>query len=274
MPVSFLEQQSPMSARLKARQLVREFAAHRYGIFKESGFRHDPMYPPFSSLAGLPAPLNQSRRALARAYLDLPLSSTGQSQNQSQSGDGLGEPEVAAVNIRGFDENWNECAFETNPANGLPAGNVAMGCMPYLSKTGDSGPLPSSFNLMSSNPFSYGLAESAGSRQLGAAGFRQLAGASQQAQPVEWRELAESASWHFCGENFPASQPLTGSGPASGSSKQLGELQQHQQGGQRPSRAAFPHNQLTSNKQNVMCQERSAMEVIKASEDFRRNSFR
>lgn len=274
MPISFLEQnQQSIDVKLKARQLIREFASHRYGIFKESGFRYDPMYPPFSSLAGLAnANYNQSfsssfsrqqheHRLKARAAYMTATDSTGLVANQSNNS--------AELNIRGFDENWQECSFETNPASGLPT-QSSMNCVPYLCKANtdnitnnnlsqSSGNFqaPPSLNLMSTDPFSYGTGSNA----------------KQQQQPVEWRDLADSTKWHFCGDNFaPSSELLSSFGNTGGRlSSAASDLQQQQKANHIKS---FPHNQLTTNKQNIMCHERSAMEVIKSSEEFRRNTFR
>lgn len=239
MPISFLEQRNqPLDPKLKARLLVREFASYRYGIFKESGFRADPMYPPFSSLAGLPAAA--ARRPLNRTHLNLV---EGASLG-NQSGASGEQPQA---NIAGFDEHWNECSFDTQPQSGLPAAH-ALNCAPFFTR---SSPQPSagSFNLMSADPFSHVERDPNQASQL-----------ANQAQPIEWRDLADSARFHFCGDNFPpAATPSPGGGePASGAA--------HKQ--------SFSHNQLATNKQNVMCNERSAMEVIKSNDDFRRSPFR
>lgn len=232
MPISFLEQQqsgAQENAKLKARLLVREFASHRFGVFKESGFRNDPMYPPFASLAGLS--LHNQSTLLQRAASRLEsINSTG--------------------NIRGFDENWNECAFETSPASGLPQPQ-SMSCAPYLVRA----PTESSFNLMSADPFSYKPVSP-------------TRGPSQQQVPLSWRDISESAKWHFCGDNFPALngpvQLIDANSKASSAAA----------GGNRAAQLSHPHNQLTINKQNIMCNERSAMDIIKQNEDFKRNSAR
>lgn len=214
-PISFLEQRNSAAqaaagdARLKARQLVRELAAHRYGVFKESGFRYDYMYPPFSALAGANA------ASLNRSELAAP-----------------------AQPIRGFDERWQTCEFDAQRASGLPAPH-AINCAPYQTGTTTQ---PVSFNMMSADPISYA--------ELGA---------RKQPMPLEWARdgLADGgAKWHFCGDssNFFA----TTSDTAANNSTQ----QQQQQ--------YFAHNQLASNKQNVMCNERSALDVIRSHDDFRR----
>lgn len=262
MPISFLEQTSQLDARLKARQLVREFASHRFGVFKESGFRNDPMYPPFVSLPGFGlAPAEAKRRPLTGGNRTLVLAQPQPSAlildnaeqfaaNQSAARRGAG----AAV--RGFDEHWNPCAFETTPANGLPVGQAAT-CLPYLARTAESGQQQQhSFNLMSTDPFSL--------LDLAAINRPPIASGT---QPLEWRDLADSARWHFCGDNFPVTSPLepAGSGSAGPQPAELAPRLQRQ---------SFAHNQLAANKQNVMCQERSAMEIIKASDDFHRTPFR
>lgn len=246
MPISFLEQSSSAlgnpieDSRLKARLLVREFASHRYGIFKESGFRHDPMYPAFSSLAGL----NLSAEAApTRSRLTV---------NSSEQLLGATNGHQAA-NIRGFDESWNECPFETSPASGLPTAQAA-GCAPYLTKGAHSEPL--TFNLMSSDPFSY---------------KQTLAAAAAKSTPLDWKDIADGAKWHFCGENFPPAQPA-GPGQPTDQGKPAGkphpQNQQQQQQHQLANNPNHPHNQLAINKQNVMCAERSAMDVIRQSGDF------
>ena len=260
MPISFLaqSQQAPDSS-LAARLFVREFAAHRYGLFKESGFRNDPMYPPFSSLAGFPQqsrPSWRANRTSGPASLELAGESPTGGFNQSAR-------EQLSGSVRGFDQNWNECSFETNAASGLPAQH-ALACAPYLARTSaSSGDLAQgvSFNLMSADPFSHAELAARG-RLLG----------QQQARPVEWRELSESARWHFCGDQFaqPAGRQVSGAELA----KQPALAQQQQQQQQQQVASSFAHNQLTSNKQNVMCNERSAMDVIRSSEDFKRTQFR
>lgn len=233
MPISFLEQASALAAdaKLKARLLVREFASHRYGIFKESGFRADLAYPPFASLAGLApasaASAHQWRARLAPSLLAELAPEVNASDSRPPANDNI---------VRGFDEHWAECAFDTAPTSGLPEPRAAH-CAPYLTRA----PAAASFNLMSSDPFAYA--------PLGPGG----------AEPVaQWRDVAETARWHFCGDNFPA-----------------GESQQAQQGPNKRKPAAwFEHNQRATNKQNKMCAERSALDVIRSSDDFRRAPFR
>lgn len=249
MPVSFLEDRNELDPKLKARQLVREFASHRYGVFKESGFRHDFMYPPFSSLAGVRAPassvarqqpLGQSRQNLVQTLSTLVEANAPSTTNNNN--DNHNE-----TTIRGFNERWQDCPFETVPASGLPTGR-SIACAPYLSAgqatsgAGQRPAAPRSFNLMSSDPFAYKLpASGAGSGPL----------------PYEYRELADGLAWHFCGENF---------GPAS--SAPADEPVKAQAAGW------FAHNQLATNKQNIMCHERSTLDVIKSSDDFRRTQYR
>ena len=242
MPISFLGQSYSAEAKLKARQLVREFASHRFGLFKESGFRSDPMYPTFASVAGLDAGRAAAGRwAWAASALNrTSLETSSAAANETGSGS----------NLRGFDQNWTECQFNTSPASGLPASPQAAQCAPYL--VGRPNQAQSiSFNLMSSDPFSY-------------ADLSQLRQASLASQPLplQWRELAEAAKWHFCGDNFAATTAASG--------------QQQQVAGGSPASPApwFEHNQRATNKQNKMCAERSALEVIKSSEDFRRTPFR
>lgn len=299
MPISFLEQNQAIEPRLKARMFVREFASHRYGIFKESGFRYDYMYPPFASLPGLPTavagistvfqrnnrnktnPLNQQGQLAligeqANYYQQQHNVSAGGQQTNSNNNDQL------QASIRGFDEFWNECSFETSPASGLPTSN-SINCSPYLTKqateTGSSGSgnkqqqsglsTGPSFNLMSTDPFSYADLSSREAQ----------ARLTNQPLPVEWRDLSggtssasvgssssESVKWHFCGENFPLLDP------SMMTSSMLTHEQQFNNRLQKGQNLA--HNQLATNKQNVMCNERSALDVIKSSEDFRRTPFR
>lgn len=281
MPISFLEPKQQSSAstgqhldvRLKARQLVREFASHRFGIFKESGFRNDFMYPPFVSLAGFGSGSPSGPRSRLAANRSL----LAQAQPTAIVLDNvdLAANRTGGDNVRGFDQNWNECTFDTAPGSGLPTGKSAA-CLPYLAATVAPGGEQQqanniaqqyhSFNLMSTDPFSY--ADLAAINKLPASG----------SQPIEWRDLADSARWHFCGDNFP---PATSSpGSANNSPIQTPTNNELATGREAPGEAArwqrqsFAHNQLAANKQNVMCQERSAMEVIRASEDFRRTPFR
>lgn len=268
MPVSFLEQNAPMDARLKARQFVREFASHRYGLFKESGFRSDFAYPPFSSMPGLDA----SRLAASSKWAWLAASreptgaatSNGSVSQQSTTNNAFGNQQQQQHDeqqqLRGFDDHWQECQFETSPASGLPANAHAANCAPYL-VTKPAGSSSSSFNLMSADPFSY--VDVAAERPAGA----QLAN---QSLPVHWRELENSTRWHFCGENFPLSPPLAANAgqqpptPMAGAEPVVGH---------RTTNNWFEHNQRAMNKQNRMCAERSALDVIRASEDFRRAPF-
>lgn len=265
MPISFLEQHQPVEARLKARQLVRELAAHRYGIFKESGFRSDFMYPPYASVAGLDAA--RAAQQLARwAWANNRSASAEGAPPHANGSLALGADPPAAgasggasagasagASLRGFDQHWQECAFDTAPASGLPASGQAANCAPYLAKLPQAATnAPLSFNLMSADPFSY--------VDLAPAGRAHHA---HQPLPVQWaRELAEAAGgvrWHFCGDNF---QPGAGAGAEPGA---------HQPA---PAAAWFEHNQRAANKQNKMCQERSALDVIRQSADFRRAPFR
>lgn len=262
MPISFLEQNQPLDARLKARLLVREFASHRYGIFKESGFRSDSMYPPFASLAGLGSGPGSGRRAnssssrtspaaaqLALVVVDNSPASANKSAHEQLVG-----------SIRGFDEQWNECNFDTTPNSGLPTSHSII-CAPYLTRSPATEQQQQqrhqtaapSFNLMSTDPFSY---VELGTKVTGAK-------FANQPLPVEWRDLADSAKWHFCGDNFPQLVE-----PAATANREANIESKQQQ------RQSFAHNQLATNKQNVMCNERSAMDVIKSNEDFRRTPFR
>lgn len=247
MPISFLDrapagQPAPDGVRLKARQLVREFASHRYGIFKESGFRSDFMYPPFSSLPGLQAgggggagPTNQSEAALLAFELAF-------------------ENGTSAHELLGFDQRLEQCSFDSSSSTGLPLPGSAANCLPYLVRAPNA---PSSFNLMSADPFAHAPEPRAPRAGQATAVDEALQGA----KPLHWNEqLAELVSWHFCGESLApppptsAEQGLTGKARAS----------------QPP--AHFVHNQRPSNKQNKMCQERSALDVIRAHDDFRQPS--
>ena len=232
MPVSFLEaaaqrqQTIADDARLKARQLVREFAAYRFGLFKESGFRGDFMYPTFSALAGAETRPNQ----LAGAA------------NRTVAGD---EP----LELRGFDANWAPCNFDASHSSGLPANAQAAQCAPYLARWAGSGAAPNatnahSFNLMAADPFAIGAQRP-----------------QQQEDVLHWLDVADSAKWHFCGENFA---PTAVSGGA--------EQATQQQPQARAQAKAFAHNEKTANKQNKLCSERSALDVIKSSDDFRATS--
>ena len=314
MPISFLDQQqqqpqqptgagaasssksiSQLDVRLKARQFVREFASHRYGIFKESGFRGDSMYPPFSTVAGFSA--QQAQQSLLVGLHQF------KQHNNRTTAPGLeqllagGEPvwpngtaaaaagaldtdeesatQLLQAHLRGFDEHFNECPFETSVASGLPANAQAAKCMPYLIRVPQAA--STSFNLMSSDPFSYTdlrqqqqLAAAAGSGDAGV-GVSSEQSIGHGTLPVQWSELADQARWHFCGENFPLS------GSAS-QQQQQEQQQQHNSLAQLnngPGRKVAPmvhyeHNQRATNKQNTMCQERSALDVIRASDDFKR----
>lgn len=246
MPISFLEDRGELDSKLKARQLVREFASLRYGVFKESGFRHDFMYPPFSSLAGIRAPTSSLVRQQA-------IGSTRHNLVQTLStlveANGL-SAEHNETTIRGFNERWADCPFETLSSSGLPSARSIV-CAPYLSHSGAPeaaqssrhAQVPRSFNLMSSDPFAYRLAP-------GAAGSGPA--------PYEYRELADAIGWHFCGQNF-AGQPGQQANPDEPAKVEP---------------AWFAHNQLATNKQNIMCHERSTLDVIKSSEDFRRTQYR
>lgn len=270
MPISFLEQDTNSNGngnekqsndpRLKARLLVREFASHRYGLFKESGFRNDFMYPPFASLAGLS--LSSQRTNL---FPNRTMSSGDDHQQQtangSASGVGSGNDWLADYSLRGFDSDWNECSFDTQPESGLPTSQSA-GCLPYLTRLSptQSDKSSSSFNLMSADPFSHA--------DLSARFVQQ-----QQQRPVEWRELADSVKWHFCGDNFATPAQLR-STPVSNDLTVAAAATTTQSGTNQNRQESYAHNQLANNKQNVLCQERSAMEIIKASEDFKRPTFR
>lgn len=296
MPISFLEQNQPIEPRLKARMFVREFASHRYGIFKESGFRYDYMYPPFACLPGLTVPAsgttvfalrnrNKTNQLLNQQGQLALIGETNSSHQMMQPHNGSNASSGGQMNqnnieqlqasIRGFDEFWNECSFETSTNSGLPTSN-SINCAPYLTKQTEQevgqkqSSQPSSFNLMSSDPFSY---TDLSSREA-------QARITNQPLPLEWRDLSgggsssssssagsESVKWHFCGENFT---PIDNS--PSGS---LTTNEQQQQFSNRPQRGLnLAHNQLATNKQNVMCNERSALDIIKLSEDFRRTPFR
>lgn len=266
MPISFLEsnQNNQIDVKLKGRLLMREFASHRYGLFKESGFRSDPMYPPFSSLPGHPTATqtgskqHQSGKSKVGQNSWSPsmqLDATTLMVNQSSPN----------IQLRGFDPQWNECPFDTTPSNGLPASH-ALQCYPYLvrpagaNENWPNGEL-SSFNMMSSDPFSY-------VELVGPTVSHYRSG--EVASPIEWRDLvsgsgdnSSSPKWHFCGEQFTSS-------PSS-------SRPQVPIGGQqaRLSNQSYRHhNQLALNKQNIMCNERSAMDIIRLSEDFRRAPFR
>lgn len=239
LPITFLEDRNELDAKLKARQLVREFASYRYGLFKESGFRHDFMYPPFSALAGLRAPAwsPQQPQSSARPNLVHTLSTLVEQVYADQTNE---------TATRGFDPRWQECPFETSPGSGLPSAR-AQACAPFLSRnSSQAGPVrqPRSFNLMAADPFAYGTPTSTGSG----------------IQPLEYRDLAESVSWHFCGQNFASQASAAGQNDEPASTK--------------PSRAEFVHNQLATNKQNILCHERSALEVIRSSDDFRQTQYR
>lgn len=286
MPISFLEQNQPIEPRLKARMFVREFASHRYGIFKESGFRYDYMYPPFASLPGLTTPAggattgmfalrnrNKTNQQLLNQQGQLALIGETSSLLSSHQTNHQNNIEQLQASIRGFDEFWNECSFETSPTSGLPTSN-SINCAPYLTKHTEevgqkqSAP-PSSFNLMSTDPFSYADLSSREAQ----------ARITNQPLPLEWRDLSgvsssstsspsESVKWHFCGENFT---PIDNS-PSGSLTTNEQQLQQFSNRLQRGLNLA--HNQLATNKQNVMCNERSALDIIKLSEDFRRTPFR
>jgi len=306
MPISFLEEPQ-VDEKLRARQFVREFASHRWGLFKESGFRSDYMYPPFSSLAGLPSgvskwrwsnasadapPLGPGYQNHSGAFLVEQLDEVGQ---QHQGGGAADEPSGVGAYLRGFDDQWRECKFETSSQSGLPAVN-AQNCLPYLavghqrqqqSRAGQQGreqqqQQQQSFNLMSADPFSYSAPALSANLDSSSSAAFQLPPSSQpqpqqhQALPASlahWRQLAESASWHFCGENFPA---LSQNQLANGGQQQMQQLQQTQQQQSlmdaQQSRQSnwFEHNQRTANKQNKLCHERSAFDIIKSSDDFKR----
>lgn len=304
MPISFLEQNLPIEPRLKARMFVREFASHRYGIFKESGFRYDYMYPPFASLPGLPTSgtaagvsalrnnnsnsnSNRNKTNLLNQQGQLALIVEQASQQQhNASGSQANSNEQLQASIRGFDEFWNECGFETSPASGLPTSN-SINCSPYLTKPStaegfgsrqqsSSASSPYSFNLMSTDPFSYADLSSREAQ----------ARLTSQPLPVEWRDLSASSSasggsssdsvkWHFCGENFPLLDPSAASSSSSASASASSLLTNEQQFNNRAQKGQnLAHNQLATNKQNVMCNERSALDVIRLSEDFRRTPYR
>lgn len=302
MPISFLEQQT-LDVRLKARLLVREFASLRYGIFKESGFRSDFMYPPFASLPGVPQaratlkpPSNSNNRSSSTPQFALILDNTMSSSSSgvdpptlNQTEAGLAISGDSSSLIRGFDQHWRECNFDTAPSSGLPTQN-SINCAPYLTKTTPTNSnaadqqqqqqqrAPLSFNLMSADPFSYADSQTAGDNRK-----HELDG--QVLEPIEWRDLAanDAAKWHFCGQNFvaPANSLLATSDPSSSSSLSFGSLptaseqvKVQQRSQQQQQLHSFVHNQLATNKQNVMCNERSALEVIKSSDDFRRTPFR
>ena len=272
MPISFLDQQqqpqqqqqaqSPpkqsnrqvLDSRLKARQFVREFASHRFGVFKESGFRSDFMYPAFSSVAGLSQQLEASNaggwQRWARWMANgTQLEQAGANRSELQQEDHSG----GSGTLRGFDEHFRECKFETSPASGLPANAQAANCLPYLVRADKS---LSSFNLMSSDPFSYATAAAAASET----------GAAPAEPPVQWDELFAQTRWHFCGENF-ASNP---SGqPAPLSAGQQADAYQPSSPLANNRLVQHEHNQRAANKQNKMCQEKSVLEVIRMSDDFR-----
>lgn len=305
MPISFLEQNPtvPIETRLKARQFVREFASLRYGVFKESGFRNDYTYPPFSSVPGLTASVasqgssgssstGSGSRSGRWAWL------TGSSQEQPQpqrtnnvlshqlNGRTFGSTIefVAAGNasapattptLRGFDDQWQECTFDASPESGLPATAHAAACAPYLIASGSTGTgaqqsqqQPMSFNLMSSDPFSY--LDLSAQRSASAA-------LAQQPAPLCWRDIAEQTKWHFCGENFAAPIALVNSNNNIGTNglhaNSISGLVTSSAQQQQPIWLA-EHNQRAINKQNRLCAERSALDVIRASDDFRRSSYR
>lgn len=267
MPISFLEHNTPLTSDplLKGRLLLREFASHRYGVFKESGFRSDFAYPPFASLPGLPIGVQQPQLSTQHKLRATEFNGTQEQQQQLHH------------DVRGFDENWNECSFDTSPASGLPLPHAAR-CVPYLTRAPNNtqnGHI-SSFNLMSSDPFSYTDAWRTGgtnSRLIESLG-------ANQALPLLWRDFAPSSDgspqikWHFCGENFPQVSAQT---QAMGSQQQLPQQEQNKKQmslSQLKESQWFEHNQRAMNKQNKMCQERSAMDVIRSHEDFRRAPFR
>lgn len=316
MPISFLEEQPQVEERLRARQFVREFASHRWGVFKESGFRSDPMYPAFSGLAGLSLDggaaslaLLQARSAsLQRRNASVPaadylLWALSNNLNQSASEqlvlDEQRQQELGGANsgpttasFKGFDDQWNECRFETAPSSGSPAAN-AQKCLPFLVSNSNEAQAASeqqqqqqhSFNLMSADPFSY-ASQSMATQNSNSDGLTpslepnlQLA-AKLPASLTNWRQLASSARFYFCGENFPA--PAANQLPASGvgaSGSNVNQLQHQQQNQIQPQLQAGKqmeqqHKQSTVNKQNKLCHERSALEVIKSSNDFRKLPFR
>lgn len=216
------------------------------------------MYPTFASLPGLSAAtsnatlaLRNKNKTLINQQVQLALIAENQQQQVNQTNH---HPDQPQASVRGFDELWNECSFDTSPASGLPTG-ASTNCAPYLTKVNTvDGFKPAgsghSFNLMSADPFSYADLSSREAQ----------ARLTNQPLPVEWRDLAgsgaseSSVKWHFCGENFV---PLSDS-----------EISN------RPQRAHLAHNRLATNKQNIMCNERSALEVIKLSDDFSRTPFR
>lgn len=260
MPISFLDQQQiggqqqEHDSRLKARQLAREFAAYRFGIFKESGFVSDFMYPPYSSVAGLPSPTNRS---------SLP-SESSSSFKTSNSSTKSAEAPIELDQLRGFDAELRECNFETSSSSGLPTGPESAACLPYLIRAPTA---PISLNLMSADPFSYGPIQQPASSS--AVSMNSTANV----RPIQWGErLARLTSWHFCGENF---QTFNENPNGSGNKATTQQQQQQQLEQDKPNRVAhFEHNQRASNKQNKMCQERSALEVIRNSNDFRQTQFR
>jgi hypothetical protein len=279
MPISFLDQQQTSNnrsaggqlqsdSRLKARQFVREFASHRFGVFKESGFRSDFMYPPFSSVAGLgPADGQQPPMGGPQRWPRAPQNATAAGDQlepglQQQQLTGLGDQQQEESSaLRGFDEHFRECKFDTSPASGLPANAQAANCLPYLVRADKS---IGSFNLMSADPFAYAppptTAAAAGTPPSAA---NEL--------PVQWAELAEHTKWHFCGENFAnpnylpapaAADQAAAAGGGSSSAPALGAVNSHKL-------VHYEHNQRAANKQNKMCHDRSALEVIRWSDDFR-----
>lgn len=305
MPITFLEEASSsaptdsssataerIDERLRARQFVREFASHRWGLFKESGFRSDYMYPPFSALAGLPATKWNSTgsNADSQPYLAYYNQSTEQQQQQQQLDEQQQQQQnsdASQQTLRGYDDLWRECKFETSTSSGLPLVN-AQNCLPYLTGTStmaaavasaastSTSANSQSFNLMSADPFSYSHQQSTSSADPNIA-FQLPNGARLPPPSVaQWRQLADTARWHFCGENFASTSTMPAAAAAAHSSRlqmaNAAQQQQQQNELQAASRQAnwFEHNQRSLNKQNKLCHERSAFDVIKSSDDFRR----
>lgn len=229
-PASFVAN-SDLPAKLKARALWRELAAYRYGIFKESGFRHDPLYPPFASTPGFATPADRPDAT----------------EDNGNDNDSLRPPldnllfasRAGLFAVAGFDESLGECGFETAPSSGLPLAKSAN-CLPLFVEARNESARPvhalQSLNLMNADPFLW----------LPAAHKPALVAASAQ--------LLDAVSFHFCGQNLA----------------NIGRQQQPTSGHSKaPQSAHFEHNSRAQNKQNLMCGERSALDVIRSHDDFK-----
>lgn len=341
MPISFLEESAPansnqinpnsnrnsnqmqapsLDVKLKARLLLREFASHRYGLFKESGFRGDPAYPPFTSLPGQAAgggpraPANQRQHQRSASQWEASQAPALTWHHLNSSGAQLApDQQQAPFQMRGFDAQWNECSLETQAATGMPARH-ALECAPFLVRAncesgaharGPGAADPQlqlgGFNLMSADPFSY---VGAHQRHAPSGAFATAAACA----PLDWSELAgadgSGPKWYFCGEQFaPSNQNhrLPNSSQTGNTNSNSNQI--HHQATRSNSNAnanANPnpnansnktglsgfqaasssfsinqaHNILALNKQNIMCNERNSMDIIRQSDDFKSNPFR